>query len=273
MEHVSTYLTPEIKLSCYEDHFFKSDVVFDHHMLIWFISGHTKLVQADGVHHFQTGDIFLVPRQQPATILNYPKDGLPHQTVVMTLTTDFLRAFYRGLAVHMVGPVTPKIRCFRQHPLLESCLASLVPYFALQEPFPPELASLKLTEAVSILRLIAPELDGLLAHFDDPHKVDLIRFMERNYMFNLPAETFGHLTGRSLTTFKRDFKKAFHTTPHRWLTHKRLELAHYQLAEQGKKPTDVCYETGFENLSHFSYAFKKQFGYSPAHLLAPKGRA
>ena len=273
MEHVSTYLTPEIKLSCYEDHFFKSDVVFDHHLLIWFISGRTRIVQADGVHAFQTGDIFLIPRNQPATILNYPHDGLPHKTVVMELTTDFLRGFYHGLKAPAVGPAVPRIRGFGQHPLLESCLASLVPYFALEGAFPPELAALKLTEAVSILRAIAPDLDGVLAHFDDPHKVDLVRFMEKNYMFNLPAETFGQLTGRSLTTFKRDFKKAFHTTPQRWLTHKRLELAHYQLTEQGKKPSDVCYETGFENLSHFSYAFKKQFGYSPAHLLALKGRA
>jgi len=269
MEHVSTYLTPEIKLSCYEDQFFKSDVVFEHHMLIWFLSGRTKIVQADGAHHFQTGDIFLIPRNQPATILNYPQDGLPHKTVVMSLTTDILRAFYNSHPAKAVGTPSPKIRSFRQHPLLESCLASLVPYFAVEGPFPPELAALKLTEAISILRAIAPDLDGLLANFDDPHKVDLISFMEKNYMFNMPAETFGQLTGRSLTTFKRDFKKAFATTPQRWLTHKRLELAHYQLAEQRKKPTDVCYETGFENLSHFSYAFKKQFGYSPAHLLAP----
>jgi AraC-like DNA-binding protein len=273
MEHVSTYLTPEIKLSCYEDHFFKSDVVFDHHLLIWFISGRTRIVQADGAHDFETGDIFLIPRNQPATILNYPKDGLPHKTVVMSLTTDILRAYYNAHAVNAAGLAVPKIRRFRHHPLLESCLASLVPYFAVAGPFPDELATLKLTEAISILRTLEPDLDGLLANFDDPHKVDLISFMEKNYMFNMPAETFGQLTGRSLTTFKRDFKKAFHTTPQRWLTHKRLELAHYQLAEQGKKPSDVCYETGFENLSHFSYAFKKQFGYSPTHLLASAGRA
>ncbi|UOQ52770.1 helix-turn-helix domain-containing protein [Hymenobacter cellulosivorans] len=273
MEHVSTYLTPEIKLSCYEDHFFKSDVVFDHHMLIWFISGRTRIVQADGVHDFQTGDIFLIPRNQPATVLNYPKDGLPHKTVVMSLTTDILRDFYSGLGVKAGEPPVPKIRSFRQHPLLESCLASLVPYFAVKGPFPPDLAALKMREAISILRTVEPDLDSLLANFDDPHKVDLIHFMEKNYMFNLPAETFGQLTGRSLTTFKRDFKKAFNTTPQRWLTRKRLELAHYQLAEHRKKPTDVCYETGFENLSHFSYAFKKQFGYSPAQLLAPTGQA
>lgn len=85
-------------------------------------------------------------------------------------------------------------------------------------------------------------------------------------MFNMPLEKFGYLTGRSLTTFKRDFHKAFNSTPQRWLTKKRLELAHYQLNEKNKKPVDIYYETGFENLSHFSFAFKKQFGYSPTEL-------
>jgi hypothetical protein len=31
--------------------------------------------------------------------------------------------------------------------------------------------------------------------------------MEQNYMFNMSMDKFGYLTGRSLTTFKRDFKK------------------------------------------------------------------
>jgi len=95
-----------------------------------------------------------------------------------------------------------------------------------------------------------------------------VSYMEKNFMYNLPLEKFGYLTGRSLTTFKRDFKKAFNTTPQRWLTQKRLELAHYQFAEKKMKPIDVCYEVGFENLSHFSFAFKKHFGYAPSELLA-----
>lgn len=263
MEHISKYLTPEIKLSCYEDHFFKSEIVFDQHMLVWFISGETKIVQAEATHRFKTGDIFLIPRNKPATIINYPKDGLPHKTVVMLLTTKILRDFYSTIEVKTKMVAVPKICSFSSHPLLESCLTSLIPYFEMQGQFPENLALLKITEAISILRAIDPEVDSVLANFDDPYKVDLISYMEKNYMFNMPIEKFGYLTGRSLTTFKRDFKKAFNTTPQKWLTQKRLELAHYQIAERKVKPIEACYETGFENLSHFSFAFKKQFGYAP----------
>lgn len=265
MEYQAKYITDDIKLSCYEDKFFKSDIMFDHHMLVWFISGETKIVQADATYYFKKGDIFLIPRNQLATIINYPKDGQPHKTVVMHLSTEKLRDFYANLNTKPKAIESHKIHSYSNHPLLESCLASLLPYFNM-ETLPEDIASLKIKEAISILRTIDKGIDDVLANFEEPGKIDLAGYMEKNFMFNLPLEKFGYLTGRSLTTFKRDFSKAFHTTPQRWLTQKRLELAHYQFIEKKKKPIDVCYEVGFENLSHFSHAFKKQFGYSPTEL-------
>lgn len=266
MEYKAKYITDDIKLSCYEDKFFKSDIMFEHHMLIWFISGETKIVQADATYVFKGGDIFLIPRNQLATIINYPMDGQPHKTVVMHLSTAKLRDFYANLDVKPKALESQKIYHFSNHPLLASCLSSLIPYFEMKE-LPEDIASLKITEAISILRAMDKNIDNILANFEEPGKIDLAGYMEKNFMFNLPLEKFGYLTGRSLTTFKRDFGKAFNTTPQRWLTQKRLELAHYQFTEKQKRPIDVCYETGFENLSHFSYAFKKHFGYTPTKLL------
>ncbi len=271
MEYKAKYITDDIKRSCYEDTFFKSDILFDHHMLVWFISGETKIVQADATYFFKKGDIFLIPRNQLATIINYPKDGQPHKTVVMHLSTARLRDFYANLDVKPKASASQKIHCFNNHPLLESCLASLVPYFEMKG-LPGDIAYLKITEAITVLRAIDKEIDNVLANFEEPGKIDLASYMEKNFMFNMPMEKFGYLTGRSLTTFKRDFKKAFNVTPQKWLTQKRLELAHYEFAKKNKKPIDVCYEVGFENLSHFSYAFKKHFGYAPTELLAGPGK-
>lgn len=270
MDFKLKYITEDIKLSCYEDKLFKTEIVFDHHMLVWFISGETKIIQADQNYLFKAGDIFLIPRNQLATIINYPKDGLPHKSVVMHLSIDRLREFYAKLNVRPQVMASSKIHSFNKHPLLESCLASLIPYFDMEGLFPEEIASLKITEAISILRAIDNGIDNILATFEEPDRIDLSSFMEKNFMFNMPLETFSYLTGRSLTTFKRDFNKLYHTTPQRWLTQKRLELAHYQLVEKNKKPIEVYYETGFENLSHFSYAFKKHFGYTPRHLTEQK---
>ncbi len=265
MEYQARYITGDIKLSSYEDKFFKSDIMFDHHMLVWFLSGETKIVQADATYFFKKGDIFLIPRNQLATIINYPKDGQPHKTVVMHLSVSRLQDFYARRNVKVKPLPSPKIYSFSNHPLLESCLASLIPYFDMKD-IPDDIASIKIAEAISILRTLNKDIDHVLANFEEPGKINLVDYMEKNFMFNLPMEKFGYLTGRSLTTFKRDFKKAFSTTPQRWLTQKRLELAHYQLAEKKKKPLDVCYEVGFENLSHFSFAFKKHFGLAPSQV-------
>lgn len=266
MEFEAKYITPDIKLSSYEDKFFKSDIIFDQHMLVWFISGETKIVQADTIHIFKKGDIFLIPRNQLATIINYPKDGEPHKTVVMHLTTARLKDFYANLDIKPKTSISPKINYYNNHPLLESCLTSLIPYFDMTA-LPEEIASLKITEAITILRTIDKEIDNILANFEEPGKIDLVHFMERNFMFNMPLDKLGYLTGRSLSTFNRDFRKYFNTTPQKWLTAKRLELAHYELTKNKKKAIDVCYEVGFENLSHFSFAFKKQFGYTATELV------
>jgi AraC family transcriptional regulator, exoenzyme S synthesis regulatory protein ExsA len=263
MEHISRYLTKEIKLSCYEDKLSKSDLMFDDHMLVWFISGETKIIQWDTSFNFKTGDIFLIPRNQLATVINYPKNGLPHKTVVMHLSMERLKKFYENVDVKRRAQSEQKIYSFSNHPLLESCLASLMPYFDVEGEFPENLASLKITEAISILRVIDPGVDSVLANFDAPGKIDLVGFMQRNFMFNISLERLSYLTGRSLSTFNRDFKKCFNMPPQKWLTDKRLELAYYQLSENRKKPTEVYLEVGFEDLSHFSFVFKKKYGVSP----------
>ncbi|WP_263603768.1 helix-turn-helix domain-containing protein [Chryseobacterium sp. PET-29] len=265
MDFQIKYITPDIKLSTYDDKLFKTETVFEFHMLVWFISGETKIIQADKSYLFKAGDIFLIPRNHLATIINYPKNGLPHKAVVMHLTTERLKDFYSNIeTLKKDSSEKTTIRSFEKHPLLESCLASLIPYFDLTESFPENIAALKITEAISILRAIDKTIDSVLGNFEEPGKIDLVDFMEKNYMFNMPLERFGYLTGRSLSTFNRDFRKIFQVTPQRWLTQKRLELAFYHLSEKSKKPSDVFMEVGFEDLSHFSYAFKKQYGFAPS---------
>jgi len=267
MDFQARYITPDIKLSCYDDKLFKSEVFFEQHMLVWFMSGQTKIIEADREHVFNAGDIFLIPRNQLATIINYPKDGQPHKTVVMHLSESRLKDFYAGIQTKHTEPVSPGILNFTHHPLLNGCLASLLPYFDMREAFPENIAAIKINEAVNILRFIDPRIDHVLSNFQQPGKIDLVGFMEKNFMFNMPLDRFGYLTGRSLSTFNRDFRKAFHISPQRWLTRKRLELAHYQLKEKRKKPVEVYIESGFEDLSHFSFAFKKEFGYAPTGVL------
>jgi AraC-like DNA-binding protein len=260
------YITPDIKLSEFKGDRYKTEFAFSYHMLVWLIAGEARIIQGDGTYLFVAGDIFLIPKNQVATVFILPADGQNHRSVSMHLTPERLKDFYAGNPPVSTTQLQQKMLSFGKHPLLESCLTSLIPYFDVQGSFPENIASLKMTEAISILRLVTPDIDSVLANFEEPGKIALIEFMEKHFMYNLPLEKFGYLTGRSLSTFNRDFRKAFHTTPQKWLLQKRLELAHYQLKESNKRPVEVYQEVGFEDLSHFSYAFKKHFGYPPAEL-------
>lgn len=265
MAHSSLYITPEIKLSVYTDSFSAENVVFEDHILIWFIEGETKIITPTETLMFSPGDIYLFPRNMMAAVFNMPKSGKPNQAVVMHLTVKRLMAYYKDREV-TAQPDAHKVFRFRNHPLLQSCMASLIPYFEIGEQLPAEIADIKICEAIAILRSIDPDIDSVLANFEEPGKIPLSGFMEKHYMFNMDMEKFGYLTGRSLTTFRRDFKKAYGTTPQKWLTQKRLELAHRFIKDNRRRPVDVYLEVGFENLSHFSYAFKKQFGVVPSEV-------
>lgn len=64
-----------------------------------------------------------------------------------------------------------------------------------------------------------------------------------------------------------DFQKIFVQSPEKWLLQKRLEEAHYLIMQKQQNPGSVYLEVGFENLSHFSVAFKNHFGYNASSLL------
>ncbi|MBJ6144872.1 AraC family transcriptional regulator [Hymenobacter sp. BT559] len=251
---------------CSGDQRYGDEKTFADNVLVSVLAGELKVVHANRTQYCGAGDTVLLPRHQPATLLKQPKDGRAYQAVLMKLPKALVQAYYRQ---HTPAPAQPALSgplLFPKNPLLQSVFASLLPYLELEHQLPGSLLTVKITEVIEILRSLDPHSDGVLADFSEPGKLNLVEFMEANYMFNMPLATFSYLTGRSLTTFKRDFKKAFQLSPQRWLTQRRLTLAHYQLAEKRRKPVDLYLEVGFENLAHFSYAFKKQFGYPPTAL-------
>lgn len=74
---------------------------------------------------------------------------------------------------------------------------------------------------------------------------------------------FAAYTGRSLATFKRDFASISDLPPQKWLIRQRLEAARRMICDEGRRVSDVYLEVGFKNRSHFTVAFKKQYGFAP----------
>ena len=68
--------------------------------------------------------------------------------------------------------------------------------------------------------------------------------------------------------FLRAFRRAFHATPHEYLTRKRMERARELLALSDHTVTEICFEVGFESLGSFSMLFHRVVGWSPSEYRA-----
>jgi AraC-like DNA-binding protein len=150
---------------------------------------------------------------------------------------------------------------------LEAFFLSMSSYFASTSEPDQRLLELKFRELILTIA-DNPRNQELLSYFcsllHDPQSVSLQRVMEDNYCFNLKLEQYAELSNRSLSAFKRDFQKYYATTPGKWLLEKRLNHAMNLLANAGKTVSEVAFESGFENASHFSRAFRSRFDIAPS---------
>ncbi len=87
--------------------------------------------------------------------------------------------------------------------------------------------------------------------------------IETNITNNLSMEDLAFLCNTSLSTFKRRFSKIYNTTPSKWITKRRMEIAAVLLEYRREKPSDVYHKVGYENHSSFSQSFKEYYGISP----------
>lgn len=88
-------------------------------------------------------------------------------------------------------------------------------------------------------------------------------FMEQYYSHKLKIEDYALLTGRSLSTFIRDFRRSYNTTPNRWIIEKKVDIAHQLLTAKNYSVTDAAAEVGYENTSHFIKVYKQRYGVTP----------
>ena len=106
----------------------------------------------------------------------------------------------------------------------------------------------------------------LAAHFcrvgasDSPSVAEI---MEANYRYNLSLAEYAKLCHRSLSSFKREFQVQFKESPGKWLLQRRLNYSATLLRNSPMNVTEIAFESGFEDLSHFSRVFKARFGVAP----------
>ncbi|MCB0519054.1 MAG: helix-turn-helix transcriptional regulator [Lewinellaceae bacterium] len=151
---------------------------------------------------------------------------------------------------------------------LDGYFQSMLNYFRGKEKPLDEILKIKLKEL--LINVICSDENPVLAAYLKSialaGEFSLPLIMETNYCYNLSLEEFAKLTHRSLSTFKRDFQNYYNMPPGRWLLGKRLERSAQFLLGESANVTQIAFDCGFEDVSHFSRAFKQRFGCPPSEF-------
>jgi AraC-like DNA-binding protein len=150
-----------------------------------------------------------------------------------------------------------------RRPDIASLFVSMTPLFYTDIQPDAEFIKLKMIEGIRVLLNTDDCFYSALFDFSAPWKIDILDYLNENYMYDLSSADMANFTGRSLAAFKRDFKKLSSLSPQKWIIQKRLEVAQLKIKNENRKVSEVCFEVGFKNLSHFSRVYKETFGVAP----------
>ncbi|MBE6214446.1 MAG: helix-turn-helix domain-containing protein [Rikenellaceae bacterium] len=125
--------------------------------------------------------------------------------------------------------------------------------------------NIKMTELVY---LIVSQADGclkskVLRNVDSAHD-NFEQIIYTNIFNDVSIEELASKSNRSLTSFKKEFKRHFMMPPHRWFIRQRLMQSRLLLISTSKSISEIGVECTFPNTSHFIKLFKKEYGTTPA---------
>ncbi len=244
-----------------------------------YISNHVISIVQSGEQQIRTYDDNLIT-VKPGEALFIPRgvyyvtDLLPDsgnfESILFYFDDQLIHEFLSNTKVKEVNrKAVPDHLKFGNVPSLQSFVAALLQIYG-SHSIPQEgLLQLKILELLLLLNGLVGEerFANFLFQLTLPQKRNIRTFMEQNYDKPLKVEDYAYLTGRSESTFRRDFKQYFNGTPQQWLREQRLDKALRLLQHQEMSVTDLAYEVGYENISYFIRAFKNKVGLSPKQYM------
>lgn len=269
MEHLEVFDCSNILIACY----FNDDRGCAHenreHTLIYLCSGELEIEERGKKTVLHPGECAFMRRDNRMWLHKKVENGKPYRSIVLKFSRPFLRDFYRSLDNRLIpGDAKRDKTSLRvlpsDRPDIRSLFESVIPYFEAGEKPSEDMLKLKMTEGVYVLLRTDRNLYASLFDFVEPWKIDILDYLNENYMLDLSMNEIASYTGRSLATFKRDFAKVSDLPPQKWIIKRRLEAARDLILPGKKKVTEACFDVGFKNLSHFSKIYKEAYGVAPS---------
>ncbi len=184
------------------------------------------------------------------------------------LYPDILKELYKNeFPTFIKGDVQkPYIRKIEKQAVIAHYIQSLDFYFEQPNLVSEDLLKLKIKELILLLLQTdnAENIITLFSHLFNPRQASLFEVVEAHLYSSLSIVELARLSGRSLSTFKRDFETQFSDTPANYIKEKKLKKAFKLLQSTELSVSEICYEVGFQDTSHFTKNFKQKYNQSPS---------
>ena len=240
---------------------FRNRVMFSCYTFSFIQNGQKRIYRAGESRVLSPGQGMLIPEGN--CIITEHSDTAERYNSVLVffparLGKGFIAAHKRKTAVR---PERPPYIHFTTNAYIDEYVRNVKNLIESQQTLSEEMAGLKVNELLTAIYEMSPGL--LTGIFGAPESIPLKVVVENNLFNNLTLEELAFLANRSLSSFKRDFEKAYGISPQRYIRNRKLEVACAELTK-GISPSDLYLAYGYENLSNFNTAFKRKYGVTPA---------
>lgn len=243
----------------------RGGMFLEEHLLLFVLEGTNTLTHGKQTYVVRKNQMLLLPK---ATTWEYKKEGnlttTIYDSMLFFLKDDFLKEFIRRAKMIKSEQknIATAVKPVSEH--LQAYLNSIKPYFRNAQSIESDLLRLKMMELLYDLALENRDILHQILQLRHPVKTDITSVIEQNYTLHLSLPELACLSGRSLSSFKRDFMAIYNTPPSKWIRDRKLEKAKELVSSTVLSIADIAYMAGFENTSHFSRVFKEKFGYTPS---------
>lgn len=117
-----------------------------------------------------------------------------------------------------------------------------------------------------MFKLINNEKTNKIVTQDFNNPINLsTKIMKEKFREKITISDIASELNMSVPNFSSKFKRTMNMTPNDYLTNIKLQEARKLLRH--KNVTEVAYDLGYENISHFIFLFKKKFGLTPKQYI------
>jgi AraC-like DNA-binding protein len=149
--------------------------------------------------------------------------------------------------------------------VLAAYMESIVLLFKNPSLADEEVLALKLKEIILILSKMGNSgVQQILKNLFNPTSVAFKQTIEAHLFSQLSLDDLASLTNNSISSFQRQFKKLYDTTPANYIKNKRLERAADLLKISDLSITEISDECVFSDIAHFSNSFKEKYNSTPS---------